>query len=165
MPSKSPSDFSQMDAYDCTMYRSRVAVALSHAAIKPSCPTPVDAPIALIPTLLSFLSSLLLLSKWQPSTTIVLERSYLLSKPDSSAPSAGPRCVEFICLSGLQVLPVSSHPLDTDTGHLVLFRVLTYISEGSASTQGLIETNAQNLPCRAQPRVQIVYDRPDVRAQ
>lgn len=90
---------------------------------------------------------------------IVVEKASLLSALDGLVPSADPRRVRSICLSGLQVLsclPVAPSGL---LQHANLF-MLMYLSGSSAQTQPLIETNVQKLSSRAQPRVQIVYGQP-----
>lgn len=47
-----------------------------------------------------------------------------------------------------------------DVGRYAPFPVLTCVSGNSTTAQPLIETNAQALPFRVQPRIQIVYGQP-----
>lgn len=78
--------------------------------------------------------------------------------PNNAAPYAGPRCARSICSSGLQVL---AYLLVTKSISLKFTPFRAHVRLGNATTtQGCIETNAQDLLSRAQPRVQIVYDQP-----
>lgn len=70
--------------------------------------------------------------------------------------AAGPKRVKSICLSGFQVLA----RIPSETWILpehASFLVLTCVLGATAPTRSLIETNAQALRYRVQPRVQIVY--------
>ena len=87
---------------------------------------------------------------------IVVEETFLLSALHNPVPPARLRRVTLICLSGLQVfnglLRVSTSVANAP------FPVLTRVLGDPATTQPLIETNAQALRVRARPRIQLVYE-------